>query len=132
MRIDKDSGILYAEEGKMLRRKSDNWEAGSEISLGYTYYIGGKKLDVPHLEAPEDYEEVDNPDYEGELEEAIIIEETPLVEEDVEEATIEEEPIVEVKDPNKVSIKEYREMESTVQRLTAELAELKSLLTKQK
>ena len=61
MRIDKDSGILYAEEGKMLRRKSDGWEVGSEISLGYTYYIGGKKLDVPHLEVPEDYEEVDDP-----------------------------------------------------------------------
>lgn len=132
MRIDKNSGILYAEEGKMLRRKSDGWEAGSEISLGYTYYIGGKKLDVPHLEVPEDYEEVDNPDYDGELEEAVIIEETPLVEEEAEEATIEEEPIVEVKDPRKVSLKEYRAMEDKVEKLTLEIEELKSLLTLKK
>ena len=61
MRIDKDSNTIYAAEGKMLRRKSDGWLAGGEISLGYTYYIGGKKLDVPHLEVPEDYEEVDDP-----------------------------------------------------------------------
>ena len=34
---------------------------GKEISLGYTYIIGGIKLDEPYLEVPEDFEEIDEP-----------------------------------------------------------------------
>lgn len=48
---------IIAENGKELFRKADNWCFGTELTLGYTYYIGGKKLDEPKLEVPEDYEE---------------------------------------------------------------------------
>lgn len=50
---------ITAEEGKVFRRKSDGFIYGNEIYLGYTYYLNGKKLDEPHLEVPEDFEEVD-------------------------------------------------------------------------
>ena len=36
---------LYAGLGKTLRRISDGMDFGSEITLGYTYYLGGNKLD---------------------------------------------------------------------------------------
>lgn len=54
--------VLRAEEGKILRRKSDGYIAGQEIYLGYTYYIAGIKLVEPLLELPEHYEEVDMPE----------------------------------------------------------------------
>lgn len=50
---------ITAEEGKVFRRKSDGFIYGNEIYLGYTYYLGGKKLDEPHLEVPDDFEEID-------------------------------------------------------------------------
>ena len=50
---------IMADEGKVLRRKSDGWMAGEEIYLGYTYYLNGEKLAEPLLELPEHYEEVD-------------------------------------------------------------------------
>lgn len=48
-------------EGKVWRRKSDGMMT-EESLLGYTYYIGGKKLDEPHWETKEDYELVDMPE----------------------------------------------------------------------
>ena len=58
MVIDKnDSFHIIAEEGKVFKRKSDGLIFGEEIFLGYTYYNKGKKLDEPHLEVPEDFEE---------------------------------------------------------------------------
>lgn len=33
---------------------------GNEIYLGYTYYIGGVKLDEPKLEVIEDFEEIED------------------------------------------------------------------------
>lgn len=51
---------ITAEEGKVFRRKSDGFIYGNEIYLGYTYYISGQKLDEPHLEVPEDFEEIEN------------------------------------------------------------------------
>lgn len=54
--------ILKSSEGKVLRRKSDGLISGTEVYLGYTYYIGGVKLDEPKLETAEDYEEIDMPD----------------------------------------------------------------------
>lgn len=54
--------IIVASEGKVFRRKSDGFIFGKEISLGYTYIIGGIKLDEPHLEVPEDFEEIDEPE----------------------------------------------------------------------
>lgn len=54
----KDITVLVAEEGKTLRRISDGQEFGSEVWLGFTYYIGGVKLPEPLLEKPEHYEEI--------------------------------------------------------------------------
>lgn len=54
--------VLKSSEGKILRRISDGLIAGTEVYLGYTYYIGGVKLDEPKLEVPEDYEEIDIPE----------------------------------------------------------------------
>lgn len=68
MKIDKNNNNhMIAEEGKILRRIADGWNAGREIYLGYTYYLGGEQLVEPLLEQPEHYEEVDE----------VIIEETP-------------------------------------------------------
>lgn len=52
---------IKASEGKVFRRKSDGAIFGSELTLGYTYYIGGVKLDEPLFELPEHYEEIDAP-----------------------------------------------------------------------
>ena len=40
---------------------SDGFIFGNEINLGYTYYIGGEKLEEPLLELPEHFEEIDEP-----------------------------------------------------------------------
>lgn len=62
MTVDKNnSKHIIADEGKVFQRKSDGFIYGEEIYLGYTYYIGGKKLDEPHLEVVEDFEEIDAP-----------------------------------------------------------------------
>lgn len=50
---------ITAEIGKVFKRISDGLIYGNEIYLGYTYYIGGVKLDEPLLEVPEHFEEVD-------------------------------------------------------------------------
>lgn len=56
---------IIADEGKLLRRKSDGWEAGEQVTLGYNYYEGGIGLAEAKLETPDDYEEYDKPsDYE--------------------------------------------------------------------
>ncbi|MBQ2703194.1 MAG: hypothetical protein IJF63_04980 [Alistipes sp.] len=47
-------------EGKVWRRKSDGMMT-EESLLGYTYYLGGVKLDEPHWETAEDYELIDAP-----------------------------------------------------------------------
>lgn len=51
--------IITADEGKVFVRKEDGMKYGKEIVLGYTYYIGGVKLDEPHKDVPEDFEEID-------------------------------------------------------------------------
>ena len=53
--------IIKASEGKVFRRISDGFIFGEEINLGYTYYIGGEKLEEPLLELPEHFEEIDKP-----------------------------------------------------------------------
>lgn len=50
---------LTAQEGKVFRRLSDGMVFGSQITLGYTYYINGKKLDIPLWELPEHFEEIE-------------------------------------------------------------------------
>lgn len=52
--------VIVAEEGKVFRRISDQQLFGKEICLGYTYYLNGEKLDVPFLELPEHFEEIDD------------------------------------------------------------------------
>ena len=53
--------IMKASEGKVFRRISDGFIFGKEINLGYTHYLGGKKLEEPLLELPEHFEEIDEP-----------------------------------------------------------------------
>lgn len=52
---------IYAGLGKTFIRKSDGFDRGCEITLGYAHYIGGKKLDNPLWELPEHYERVEIP-----------------------------------------------------------------------
>ena len=52
---------IYAGLGKTLKRLSDLMDFGSEITLGYTHYIGGMKLDEPLWETEEHYERVEIP-----------------------------------------------------------------------
>lgn len=54
--------IITADEGKVFRRIADGTIYGKEIWLGDTYYIGGVKLDEPHHDVPEDFEEIDEPE----------------------------------------------------------------------
>jgi hypothetical protein len=53
--------IITADEGKVFRRIADGQVYGKEISLGYSYYIGGVRLTEPHLDVPEDFEQIDEP-----------------------------------------------------------------------
>mgnify|MGYP003468582637 CR=1 FL=1 len=52
---------IYADDGKLLVRKSDGQIAGDSVTLGYNYYEAGIPLSEPHLETPDDYEEQDKP-----------------------------------------------------------------------
>lgn len=56
-----DGRTIAPEDGKILRRKSDGWQVWGRLTLGYTYYLEGKRLEEPLLELPEHYEEVDLP-----------------------------------------------------------------------
>ena len=56
-----DGNTIIAAEGKWLKRKSDGKLFGKLVTLGYTYYLGGKRLEEPLLELPEHYEEMDLP-----------------------------------------------------------------------
>lgn len=51
--------IITASGGKIFKRKSDGLIFGKEISLGYTYYINSQKLETPHLEVADDFEQID-------------------------------------------------------------------------
>lgn len=54
-----DIKVITADEGKVFRRIVDGHIYGNQISLGYTYYINGEKLLAPHLDKPEDFEQID-------------------------------------------------------------------------
>lgn len=60
MKIDKNNNKhIVADDGKVFERITDGTNYGKDIYLGYSYFIGGEKLDVPHLDKPEDFREVD-------------------------------------------------------------------------
>lgn len=103
---------ILADEGKVLRRMSDGWIAGSEIYLGYAYQINGEVLNKPLLELPEHYEEIDDP---KEAEIVLLDEETELAE--YEEVTDESLPDPVVTDPPKVTLSDYRKLENKVTKL---------------
>ena len=50
--------LIKAEDGMVFKRKNANDVYGDEIFLGYSYYINGEKLSKPHLDVPEDFEEI--------------------------------------------------------------------------
>ena len=63
MTIDPENAQhIIADEGKVFRRIEDGQIYGTEIFLGYSYYIGGVKLETPHLDVPSDFEEIDDPE----------------------------------------------------------------------
>lgn len=55
---------MIADEGKTFIRIVSGENYGSEIFLGYSHYIGGVKQDPPHLDVPDDFDEVDIPEEE--------------------------------------------------------------------
>ncbi len=58
--MTKDENKIIADDGKVFRRIADGAIYGRAIVLGNSYYIGGLKLDEPHHDTPEDFEEVDD------------------------------------------------------------------------
>lgn len=74
MTYDKETRILTASEGKVLRRKADGMVYGESIMLGKTWYIGGKKLATPHDDVSEDFEETEIP-HEGIADESALTDE---------------------------------------------------------
>lgn len=50
---------IYAERGMVFRRISSGEIFGNELDLGYSHYIGGMLQVPPHLDVPEDFEEVE-------------------------------------------------------------------------
>lgn len=61
MTYNKETNTITASEGKVLRRKEDKFIYGDKIVLGNTWYINNTKLDVPHIDTIDDFEEIDNP-----------------------------------------------------------------------
>lgn len=56
MKIDIENNKHYiADDNNDLIRISDNFNFGSEIYLGYTYFVNGIKLDEPKLETIGDF-----------------------------------------------------------------------------
>lgn len=67
MKVEVIKGItvLKADEGKEIRRKGDTFVYGKEVWLGNSHYFRGERLSVPHKDAPEDFEEIDERVYNG-------------------------------------------------------------------
>lgn len=65
MRIDPNNEKhIIADDGKVFKRIADDFVYGSDIYLGYTYYIGGVYQNPPHEDKIEDFEEIDDPNNE--------------------------------------------------------------------
>lgn len=109
-----NSRHIQADEGKVFRRISDGWVAGSEIYLGYAYQLNGETLDEPLWELPEHYEEIDDPA----LEEIVLLdEESELVE--YEEVTDDPSPVEPAAEPDrpKITLADYRKLENKVTKM---------------
>ena len=52
---------IIADEGKVFRRIGTEDVYGEEIYPGYSHYISGVRQEPPHLDVPEDFEEIDIP-----------------------------------------------------------------------
>ena len=63
---NEDHTVIIADDGKTFKRIVSDEIVGNEVWLGYSYYIGGVLQDPPHLDVPEDFEEVDAPKEEEE------------------------------------------------------------------
>lgn len=50
---------ITADAGKKFLRKADGYDFGTELYLGYTFYLGGRLLSEPRMEVPGDFLEVD-------------------------------------------------------------------------
>ena len=59
-----ENKIITTSRGKIFKRKSDGLIYGKKINLGYTYYINNQKLEIPHLETADDFEQIDEPERE--------------------------------------------------------------------
>ena len=58
--MTRNDNHITADEGKVFRRISTGEVFGHEIYLGYSHYIDGVLQDPPHLDTPEDFEEIDD------------------------------------------------------------------------
>lgn len=58
----KNCTVITADEGKVLRRISNGEVVGKEVWLGFTFYIDGVRQKPPHLDVPEDFDEIDETD----------------------------------------------------------------------
>ena len=74
-----DITVLIADEGKVFRRIGTNEIFGSEIWLGYSYYINGVRQNPPHLDVQADFEEIDEPEPEPYVEPDPIPEPEPQI-----------------------------------------------------
>lgn len=62
--MTQEGNHIIADYGKVFRRIASGELFGNEIYLGYSHYIGGVLQDPPHLDVPEDFEEVPDMDEE--------------------------------------------------------------------
>ena len=60
--MTQDGNHIIADEGKVFRRIVSGEIFGHDIYLGYSHYIGGVLQNPPHLDIPEDFEEIDDPE----------------------------------------------------------------------
>lgn len=81
---DREVTTIIADNGKLLRRKGTDDIYGEIATLGYSYYIGGVLQNPPHLDVPDDFEEIDKP-----VEEPV--EEQELPDDQTQEENIEDE-----------------------------------------
>lgn len=53
---------IIADEGKVIRRIATGELFGQKLTLGYSHYIGGIRQVPPHLDTPEEFEDIDAPE----------------------------------------------------------------------